>query len=76
MSEIFKNWDIRRAHEDITLYGLLENGIEARKVVISTQEGSAYLRALKQNEKIPQDSSCGQITRKIPRATSTIIPCW
>lgn len=49
-SEILKNKDMQRLHEEMTLYGLSETGMEAR-LDMMTEKGRAYHRALEQQQK-------------------------
>jgi len=49
-TEILKNKDMQRLHEEMTLYGLSEIGMEAR-LNMMTEKGRAYHRALKQEQK-------------------------
>lgn len=48
---ILKNKDMQRLHKEMTLNGLSEQGMEARRLMILTGEGDAYHRALKQDQK-------------------------
>lgn len=48
-TEILKNKDMQRLHKEMTLYGLSEVGMEARRKMIS-DKGRAYHRALEKRE--------------------------
>ncbi len=48
---VLNNKDMQRLHKEMTLYGLSEVGMEARRKMIGTEEGMAYHRALAQDQK-------------------------
>ncbi len=50
-TEILKNKDMQRLHEEMTRGGLGEPSMEARRLMIVTEKGDAYHRALKQEQK-------------------------
>lgn len=48
---ILKNKDMRRLHKEMTLNGLSEQGMEARRKMIGTEAGNAYHQAVEQDQK-------------------------
>ncbi|MBQ0832659.1 hypothetical protein [Marinobacter sp.] len=50
-AEILKNKEMQRLHKEMTLYGLSERGMEARRMMIGTEAGKAYHQALERDQK-------------------------
>jgi len=50
-AEILKNKEMQRLHKEMTLYGLSEKGMEARRIMIGSKAGRAYHRAVNQDQK-------------------------
>ena len=50
-AEILKNKEMQRLHKEMTLYGLSEKGMEARRIMIGSEAGRAYHRAVDQDQK-------------------------
>lgn len=48
---ILKNKDMQSLHKEMTLNGLSEQGMEARRMMIGTEEGNAYHQALEKDQK-------------------------
>lgn len=46
LKKTLENEDMRRLHRDMTLYGISEVGMEARRQMIGTKEGRAYHNAM------------------------------
>lgn len=46
-ADILGDEDMQRLHKEMTLSGMSENGMEARRIMIGSEEGRAYHRALK-----------------------------
>lgn len=48
---ILNNEEMQRLHKRMTLYGMSEPGMEARRQMIGTEQGRAYHKALEKREK-------------------------
>lgn len=51
VENILQNEDMQRLHRDMTLYGISEVGMEARRQMIGAEEGRAYHKDLGNKEK-------------------------
>lgn len=51
VENILQNEDMQRLHKNMTLYAMSEVGMEARRQMISTEEGRAYHKALENGQK-------------------------
>ncbi|MBL1273723.1 MAG: hypothetical protein COB25_014850 [Oceanospirillales bacterium] len=50
-TDILKNKEMQRLHEEMKLNGLSEQGMEARRMMIGTEAGEAYHKAVDQDRK-------------------------
>ena len=50
-TEILKNKEMQRLHKEMTINGLSEKGMEARRMMIGTKVGKAYHQAVERNQK-------------------------
>ncbi|OHY73664.1 hypothetical protein [Marinobacter sp. AC-23] len=51
IENILQNEDMQRLHKNMTLYAMSEVGMEARRQMISTEEGQAYHKAMENGQK-------------------------
>ena len=49
-TEILKNKEMQRLHKEMTLYGLSEKGMEARRIMIGSEAGKAYHKAVDRDQ--------------------------